>query len=117
MSGGSMDYLCYRVEEQASQMGDRELSELIKDVAELLHDREWYLSGDYGDETWEKCARKFKRKWFEQPREDRLKALIEQTFNEAKRECMSMIGAQTSRPSDDAAEDRALNDMLVSGGF
>ena len=53
MSGGSMDYLCYRVEEQASQMGDRELSELIKDVAELLHDREWYLSGDYGDETWE----------------------------------------------------------------
>lgn len=117
MSGGSMDYLCYRVEEVADQMGDRELIELIKDVAELLHDREWYLSGDYGDETWEKCAQKFKRKWFEQPRKDRLKALIEQTFNEAKRECMSMIGAQTSRPSDDAAEDRALNDMLVSGGF
>ena len=117
MSGGSMDYLCYRVEEQASQMGDRELSELIKDVAELLHDREWYLSGDYGDETWEKCARKFKQKWFKTPREERLKAFIEQTFNEAERECMSMIGAQTACTSDDAAEDRALNDMLVSGGF
>lgn len=117
MSGGSMDYLCYRVEEVADQMGDRELIELIKDVAELLHDREWYLSGDYGDETWEKCVQKFKQKWFEQPREERLKALIEQTFNEAKRECMSMIGAQTACTSDDAAEDRALNDMLVSGGF
>lgn len=117
MSGGSMDYLCYRVKEVADQMGDRELIELIKDVAELLHDREWYLSGDYGDETWEKCVQKFKQKWFEQPREERLKALIEQTFNEAKRECMSMIGAQTACTSDDAAEDRALNDMLVSGGF
>lgn len=117
MSGGSMNYLCYRVEEAADAMGDRELTELVKDIAELLHDREWYISGDYGEDTWEESVQKFKRKWFEQPRKDRLKALIEQTFNEAKRECMSMIGAQTSRPSDDAAEDRALNDMLVSGGF
>lgn len=92
MSGGSMDYICYRVEEQANCMGDRELIELVKDVAQLLHDREWYLSGDYGDETWEKCARKFKKKWFDTPREDRLKALIEQVFDEAKQECMNMIG-------------------------
>lgn len=91
MSGGSMDYICYRVEEQASCMGDRELVELVKDVAGLLHDREWYLSGDYGDETWEKSAQKFKQKWFEQPREDRLKALIEQVFDEAKQECIRMI--------------------------
>lgn len=97
MSGGSMDYVCYRVEEQASQMGDRELSELIKDVAELLHDREWYLSGDYGEDTWEESVRKFKRKWFDKPREDRLKALIEQTFNEAKQECMSMIGGKNEQ--------------------
>lgn len=96
MSGGSMDYLCYRVEEQVSKMGDRELSELIKDVAELLHDREWYLSGDYCDETWEKCARKFKQKWFKQPREDRLKTFIEQIFDEAKRECMNMIGVKNN---------------------
>ena len=94
MSGGSMDYLCYRVEEAADAMGDRELIELIKDVARLLHDREWYISGDYGDETWEKCAQKFKKKWFKTPREERLKVLIEQIFDEAKRECMNMIGGK-----------------------
>lgn len=94
MSGGSMDYLCYRVEEQVSKMGDRELSELIRDVAELLHDREWYLSGDYGEDTWEESVQKFKRKWFERSRKDRLKALIEQIFDEAKRECMNMIGVK-----------------------
>ena len=89
-----MDYLCYRVEEAADAMGDRELIELIKDVARLLHDREWYISGDYGDETWEKCAQKFKKKWFKTPREERLKVLIEQIFDEAKRECMNMIGGK-----------------------
>lgn len=117
MSGGSMDYLCYRVEEAANAMGDRELTELVKDVAQLLHDREWYLSGDYGDETWEKSAQKFKQKWFEQPRKNRLKAFIEQIFDEAKQECLHMIGVQAARASDDEAENRALNDMLASGGF
>ena len=97
MSGGSMDYVCYWVEEAANQMGDRELMELVKDVAGLLHDREWYISGDYSDETWEESVRKFKQKWFDKPREDRLKALIEQTFNEAKQECMSMIGGKNEQ--------------------
>lgn len=112
-----MDYLCYRVEEAANAMGDRELTELVKDVAELLHDREWYVSGDYGEDTWEESVRKFKQKWFDKPREKRLKALIEQIFDEAKQECLHMIGVQAARASDDEAENRALNDMLASGGF
>ena len=97
MSGGSMDYLCYRVEEAASAMGDRELTELVKDVAELLHDREWYISGDYGANTWEESVRKFKQKWFDKPREKRLKALIEQMFDETKQECMNMIGVKNEQ--------------------
>ena len=48
------------------------------------------------------------KKWFKTPREERLKTFIEQILNEAKRECMSMIGVQTVRPSDDAVEDRAF---------
>lgn len=97
MSGGSMDYLCYRVEEAANAMGDRELTELVKDVAELLHDREWYISGDYGANTWEESVRKFKQKWFDKPREKRLKALIEQMFDETKQECMNMIGVKNEQ--------------------
>lgn len=97
MSGGSMDYLCYKVEEAANAMGDRELTELVKDVAELLHDREWYISGDYGEDTWEESVRKFKQKWFDKPREKRLKALIEQMFDETKQECMNMIGVKNEQ--------------------
>ena len=94
MSGGSMSYLCYDVEAQADRMGDRELTELIKDVAGLLHDREWYISGDYGEDTWEESVRKFKQKWFDKPREERLRTLIEQMFDETKQECIAMIGGQ-----------------------
>lgn len=94
MSGGSMNYICYKVEEQANYMGDRELIELVKDVADLMHDREWYLSGDYGEDTWNKCARKFKEKWFKSSREERLKEMIESIFEDARKECMELIGVE-----------------------
>lgn len=61
MSGGSMNYLYYQIEEEADKMGDRELIALMKDVATLTHDREWYLSGDICVETWDKSAAAFKK--------------------------------------------------------
>lgn len=94
MSGGSMNYLCYQVEEQADYMGDRELIALVKDVAKLLHDREWYISGDYGEDTWQRCAREFKEKWFKSSREERLKSMIEEIFAAAKKESMELIGLE-----------------------
>lgn len=95
MSGGSMNYLCYRIEEEADRMGDRELIALMKDVATLMHDREWYLSGDICVETWEKSAAAFKKKWFGSSRMSRLKGFIEEAFEEAKKECLIMIGEKT----------------------
>lgn len=94
MSGGSMNYICYRVEEEAENMGDRELIELVKDVANLMHDREWYISGDYGVDEWKVSARKFKEKWFKSDREERLKSLIEEIIASARKECMELIGVE-----------------------
>lgn len=94
MSGGSMNYICYRIEEEADNLGDRELIELVKDVAKLMHDCEWYISGDYGKDTWEESARLFKQKWFGSSREERLKPMIEEIFANARKECMSLIGVE-----------------------
>lgn len=94
MSGGSMGYIYYQVEGEADRMGDRELIELVKDVAKLLHDREWYISGDYGDDAWNKSAREFKEKWFKSSREERLKEMIESIFEDARKECMELIGVE-----------------------
>ena len=90
MSGGSMDYVCWRIEEQADKMGDPELIAFVKDVAALKHDREWNLSGDTCDETKEA----FKKKWFKSSRASRLKGLIQTMFEEAKGECMNVSGVK-----------------------
>ena len=41
MSGGSMDYLCYKIENQLSYVDDLEIKDLMTDLAELMHDLEW----------------------------------------------------------------------------
>ena len=92
MSGGSMDYVCYRVSEEADKMGDREIIALCKDVASLMHDREWLLSGDYDESDWIKSLSEFKKKWFKGSRTSRLTSLIDEVFTEAKEECLRMIG-------------------------
>lgn len=44
MSGGSLDYFYCQLEEHVGDFGDKELDELVNDLAELFHDREWILA-------------------------------------------------------------------------
>ena len=48
MSGGSLDYFYSTLEDHKTDFDDKELNELVHDLARLFHDREWFLSGDYG---------------------------------------------------------------------
>lgn len=92
MSGGSHGYICYRIEDElVGAMHDKELNDLMKDIAELAHDVEWYDSGDYGDETYKECVKKFKRKWFKQSREERLKGYINTAIEELKQELIELV--------------------------
>lgn len=56
MSGGSLDYVCYRlddaidtIERRATTTLHKAFAQHLKDVAKALHDLEWVLSGDYGE--------------------------------------------------------------------
>ena len=60
MSGGSLDYVCYKIDDAVDAIEKRATTTLqkafaqhLKDVAKALHDLEWVFSGDYGagDET------------------------------------------------------------------
>ena len=42
---------------------DREITELIYDVFDLIHDYDWYASGDTCEGTWNKAKKEFKAKW------------------------------------------------------
>ena len=48
MSGGSLNYFYSYLEEHVGDLGDKELDNLVLDLAKLFHDREWELSGDIG---------------------------------------------------------------------
>lgn len=95
MSGGSMDYLFIKVEEEAvGKMHDAELDEFMQDVAHLLHDAEWWDSGDIIEQTYRESVARFKRKWFGTGghRSKRLERLIDEKIDQVRKECRQMIG-------------------------
>lgn len=92
MSGGSMGYLYYKVEDAADCFEDKELRDLVKDLAKLLHDLEWYKSGDYGKEDYLESLNEFKHKWFAMDRNERLKKYIDETCEEFVNTLHQMLG-------------------------
>ncbi len=56
MSGGSLDYVCYKVddaidtiEKRATTVLQKAFAKHLKDVVNALHDLEWVYSGDYSE--------------------------------------------------------------------
>ena len=86
MSGGSLDYFFYKLEEHAKDLGDKELNELVADLATLFHDREWYLSGDTCEGNWNEARDAFKAKWFtEHGRQERIEKYLVEFADEVRK--------------------------------
>ena len=64
MSGGAYDYLCYKVSGLEGDMEDELLDNFVADFADLLHDLEWWKSGDIGEEDYKEAVTRFKNDWF-----------------------------------------------------
>lgn len=85
MSGGSLGYFYGILEDHVGDFGDRELDDLVKDLAELFHDREWYLSADTGIGSWNEARDEFKEKWFtELGRTERIERYLEELSDEVR---------------------------------
>ena len=96
MSGGSLSYFYSELQGHVGDFGDKELDELVKDLAELFHDREWYLSSDTGVGDWKEARDAFKQKWFtEHGRQER----IEQYIAEFTKEIRDAFGLLTDKCS------------------
>ena len=106
MSGGSLDYFYITLEDHETDFDDKELNELVHDLAQLFHDREWFLSGDYGAGTWNKARDDFKKKWFsEHGRLERIEKYIEEfsdeirkTFGMSNKYCKNCLHWSASDP-------------------
>ena len=95
MSGGSYNYEYCRFKEQyENAMFDDEMNDLVKDLANVLHDVEWWQSGDISETTYRAALREFKNKWFIQQRNNRLKGYIDEKLMKTKRDLYNLIGEE-----------------------
>lgn len=98
MSGGSRDYICWKIENELCDynggkgMYDIEITDLAKDFAKLAHSLEWAESGDTCMEDYYKDVEKFKNKWFKSNRENRLKGYINEKIESLKLELERLVG-------------------------
>ena len=65
---------------------DKEISILVYDVFGLMHDFDWYKSGDTCEETWLKKKNEFKKKWFKRGRKDICKNIVDSSIEELRKE-------------------------------
>lgn len=87
-----MDYICFKLLDAADYIQDKEVKDLTKDLAELLHDLEWYESGDYGRDDYESQLNRFKKKWFTDSRNERLKKYLNDSLDGIKSEIENLLG-------------------------
>ena len=101
MSGGHFDYLDGRLKDEIfgyedkvkNVFEDREISELVFDVLDLIHEFDWYCSCDTSKETYLKAKAKFKRKWFSN-RGVRIKRTIDTAIDEVRAELYETYGIE-----------------------
>ena len=100
MSGGHFNYQDSNLKNEifdyenrvTDQFDDMEISHLVWDVLELIHEYDWYISGDTGREYYLKAKREFKKKWLKgDARSERLEAIIDTRLSEVRDELKEMI--------------------------
>lgn len=90
MSGGSFDYGYINLGEYFGRMEDAQLNEMLRDLQRVLHDVEWYTSGDISEKSYRETVAEFKKKWFGQSDID-VKAHIEAQFEQKKNELLKEL--------------------------
>lgn len=108
MSGGSLSYFYRELQDHENDFGDKELNELVSDLATLFKDREWYLSADTGIGQWNDARDAFKEKWFtEHGRQERIEEYlsefseeVRQTFGISIRYCKNCVHGTVSKEYD-----------------
>ena len=101
MSGGHWNYTDSTLKIEIFQwsnkpwnaLEDREISELVWDVLELLHDYDWYASGDTCKETYLEAKTAFKKKWFSN-RGVRTRQIVDTAINELREELYETYGLE-----------------------
>ena len=94
MSGGRFEYLDSRLKSEifgyftdkpSNVFEDREISELVWDVLNLIHTYDYYASGDTSKEKYLEKKAEFKKKWLNN-RGVRVRRVIDEAIEEIRKE-------------------------------
>jgi len=107
MSGGHFDYIDSRCKSEIfgwadvpkNVFEDREISELIWDVFDLIHEYDWYISGDTGKDDYLKAKADFKKKWLKNSGV-RVRRIVDDAIAEVKQELYETYGIQEGRSTE-----------------
>ena len=107
MSGGHFEYLDSRLKDEIfgyedkpkNVFEDREISELVFDVLDLIHEFDWYYSGDTDKETYLEAKAEFKKKWLSN-RGIRIKRTIDTAIDEVRAELYETYGIEKDGEAD-----------------
>ena len=99
MSGGRFNYadsnfkseLFGWADKPHNVLEDRELSELLWDLLEVVHEYDWYASGDTGKETYLKAKAEFKKKWLSN-RGVRVRHVVDEAIDDVRKELYETYG-------------------------
>ena len=99
MSGGRFNYLDSQLKSEIygwtdkpiNVFEDKEISQLIWDVFELIHAYDWYDSGDTSEKNYLEEKKKFKDKWLRED-SDRCKLIVDEALAEVKAELYKTFG-------------------------
>ena len=99
MSGGHFGYLDSSLKSEIfgwtntpqNVFEDMEISELVWDVLDLIHDYDWYKSGDTSKEPYLKAKTEFKKKWFSN-RGVRVRRIVDEALERCKGELYETFG-------------------------
>lgn len=101
MSGGRFNYLDVQLKDEIFGFGprvtnvfeDREISELVWDVLDLIHDFDYYGKGDTCEETYLKKKAEFKKKWFSN-RGVRVRRIVDEALAQTREELYKTFGLE-----------------------
>lgn len=99
MSGGHFDYADSALKSTifgwtdtpGNVFEDREISDLVWDVLDLIHAFDWYISGDTRKETYLEAKREFKKKWLNN-RGVRVRRIVDDAIERCRNELYETYG-------------------------
>lgn len=93
MSGGYFNYMDSQLKSEVfgwsnqwwNVFEDQEISELVWDIFDLMHDYDWYKKGDTDKETYLRAKTYFKKKWLDN-RGVRVRRIVDEALQRTKDE-------------------------------